>query len=103
MLACRKCQKKLKGEHDLRGLAKLRKTVKRYNKGDAGKQIHLVNVPCMDLCPKNGVTVCMPAQNSSRLYILRREDDMEELCSGLSERDRAARVGTEAGLPMGEV
>lgn len=79
ILACRKCQKKLKGDPDLRGLAKLRTTVKRYNKGHPESTLHVINVQCMDLCPKDGVTVCDP-RNPSRLMILRREADIRTIC-----------------------
>jgi len=54
ILACRKCQKKLKGEADLRAMAKLKKTMKRHNKEHPDRALHVVNVPCMDLCPKDG-------------------------------------------------
>jgi ribosomal protein L34E len=44
ILACRKCQKKLKGDPDLRPLAKLKKTVKRFNKRYPEKALHIINV-----------------------------------------------------------
>jgi hypothetical protein len=79
ILACRKCQKKLKGDPDLRPLAKLKKTVKRFNKLYPEQALHIINVPCMDLCPKDGVTVCCPERESSRLMICRSEEDLERL------------------------
>jgi predicted metal-binding protein len=79
LLACRKCQKKLKGERDLRALAKLKKTVKRLNKEHVGKPLHIINVPCMDLCPRHGVTVCETESTPRRLSILRSESDIELL------------------------
>jgi predicted metal-binding protein len=79
ILACRKCQKKLKGDRALRPLAKLKKTVKRYNKEHPEQALHVINVPCMDLCPKDGVTVCNPARDSAGLSILRSEEDIEQL------------------------
>jgi predicted metal-binding protein len=79
ILACRKCQKKLKGDPDLRALAKLKKTVKRQNKEHPEQILHVINVSCMDLCPKDGVTVCDLARSPSRLMILRSEGDIERL------------------------
>jgi hypothetical protein len=79
ILTCRKCQKKLKHDQNLRALAKLKKTVKRYNKEHPDQQLHVINVPCMDLCPKGAVTVCT-ARDSSRLSALRLEEDLERLC-----------------------
>lgn len=76
VLACRKCQKKLKYDNDLQPLAKLKKTAKRFNKKHPDRQLHVINVPCMDLCPKGGVTVCCPARASSQLWILRSAEDL---------------------------
>jgi predicted metal-binding protein len=80
ILACRKCQKKLKGHHELRALAKLKKTVKQHNKAHPAKALHVLNVPCMDLCPKGGVTVCNPARFPNGLVILRSAVDIGRLC-----------------------
>jgi|KBSSwiStaDraftv2_1062776.scaffolds.fasta_scaffold58092_3 predicted metal-binding protein len=80
ILACRKCQKKLKRDPDQRSLARLKKTVKRYNKEHPARQLHVINVPCMDLCPKGGVTVCCPTHDPSLLSIMRRDEDLRLLC-----------------------
>ena len=79
ILACRKCQKKLKGDPDLRALAKLKKTVKRLNKQHPEQALYIINVPCMDLCPKDGVTVCNPARAPNQLVILWSEEDIGRL------------------------
>lgn len=78
VLACRKCQRKLKGTPGMRALAKLKKTVKRHNKEHPEASLHAINVPCMDLCPKNGVTVCIPGP-PTRLVVLRDEAGIEQL------------------------
>src|SRR3569833_405413 len=80
ILACRDCQKKLKHDHHLHALAKLKRTVKRYNREHPDRLLHLINVPCMDLCPKDGVTVCCPALDASSLSILRSGEDLDRLC-----------------------
>lgn len=77
LLACRKCQKKLKRNGNLPDLGKLKKTVKLYNREQRAEQrLHVINVPCMDLCPKDGVTVCCPDVNSNHLSILRSKDEL---------------------------
>ena len=81
ILACRKCQKKLKQHGELRDLAKLKKAVKLFNKEHPDHLLHVVNVPCMDLCPKGGVTVCCPAREPNQLSILRNSKDLQQLCS----------------------
>jgi hypothetical protein len=79
ILACRKCQKKLKGDMNLHSLAKLRRAIKERNRRHPELQLHILNTPCMDLCPKSGVTICDPREFPGRLFILRSENDIDEL------------------------
>jgi predicted metal-binding protein len=79
LLACRKCQKKLKGESGMRALAKLKKTIKRHNKMHSGTELCLISVPCMDMCPKGAVTVCLPRKIQTPLVLIRTEDEIEAL------------------------
>src|SRR4051812_12771893 len=79
ILACRKCQKKLKRDGNPRDLAKLKKTVKRFNEEHPEQRLHVVNVPCLDLCPKDGVTVCCPERDATQLSILRSGEDLGRL------------------------
>jgi hypothetical protein len=79
LLACRKCQKKLKGAPGMRALAKLKKTIKRRNKQHQEAALHLISVRCMDMCPKGAVTICLPANQKPMLSILRKEGDIDEL------------------------
>ncbi len=78
ILACRKCQKKLKGYDGLHALAKLKRTFKRHNEQHSEQTLEILNVPCMGLCPKNGVAVCDPCK-PLRLSILRSAEDIERL------------------------
>jgi hypothetical protein len=79
ILGCRKCQKKLKRDGNLSDLTKLKKTVKRFNKEHPEQPLHFINVPCMDLCPKDGVTVCCPERDATQLSILRSSEDLGRL------------------------
>jgi predicted metal-binding protein len=76
ILACKKCQKKLKGHKEHTSLAKLKKAIKEY---DTQQQIHVLNVPCMKICPKDGVAVVDPDHSGARLYILRSKDEIDGL------------------------
>ena len=76
---CPECQKKLKGEPGMRALARLKKTIKRHNKQHSAIALHLISVPCMDLCPKGAVTICLPGSQSAMLSIIRKEEDIDEL------------------------
>jgi hypothetical protein len=93
ILACRKCQKKLKASKDLQALAKLKKTVKRHNRKHPERALHLIQIPCTGLCPKNGITVCNPTQNPDQLLILRSEDDVKLL---QCRQERQSPLGSEA-------
>jgi hypothetical protein len=77
LLACGKCQKKLKGDPNLHRLSKFKKAIKRHNRRHPERQLHLVNMPCADLCPKNGITVINLANSPARLTILWSEQDIE--------------------------
>ena len=81
LLACRKCQKKLRGDDKVRPLAKLKKTVKRWNKDHSEHPLHLVNTPCMSLCPKEAVTICLPQRAPVELRLLHSERDLDRLCA----------------------
>jgi predicted metal-binding protein len=79
LLACRKCQKKLKGKPGMRALAKLKKSIKRRNKAHPEAALHLIGVPCMDMCPKGAVTICLAGKQPVILSLLRTESDIDEL------------------------
>jgi predicted metal-binding protein len=83
LLACQKCQKKLKRRDELKALAKLKKTVKQHNRNFPQTPLHVVNVPCLDLCPKDGVAACLYDQAPAQLVILRSLSDLE-LLAGLT-------------------
>jgi predicted metal-binding protein len=85
VLACRKCQKKLKGDAELGELAKLKKAFKLWNKAHPESELTVLNVPCMDLCPKGGVTVCVASERPARLRILRSVDEIGQIVAGNRE------------------
>jgi predicted metal-binding protein len=79
LLACRKCQKKLKKSEHQHALANLKKTVKARSKQHPENGLHVLSVPCMDMCPKNAVAVCMPSKAADRLFLLRSKADLDQL------------------------
>lgn len=79
LLACRKCQKKLKKHGSSSALSKLKKLVKRRNQAYPEAAIHVINVGCMKLCPKDAVTVCRPSRDAERLSMVRSEADLDLL------------------------
>ena len=75
LLVCRKCEKKLKPQ------PKLKKSLKRLQKGDPNP-LQVLSVSCMKLCPKDAVAVCPPAQLTQyppQLQIIRTTADLVQL------------------------
>jgi hypothetical protein len=73
ILACKKCQKRVKKDGGPKALANLKKTLKKND------SLHVLPMSCVDLCPKNGVVICLPADAPDRLRILWSEEDLESL------------------------
>ena len=63
-------------------LTKIKKAVKALNRQQSAEKMHVLNIPCMGLCPKNGVTVFVPSREPGHLVILQSEGDLERLHSG---------------------
>ena len=75
LLACGKCQRKLHKGEDAAGLGRLKKTLKR-----ARPRWFVIKTPCLDVCPKDGVTVCTAAQvPRGEFSILRTAEDLVAL------------------------
>ncbi len=81
LLACGKCQRKLKHGDDPAGLSSLKKLLKRASKAEVdGMRLHVLKVPCLKMCPKGGVTVCTAAQVARHeCAILRSAEDAADL------------------------
>jgi predicted metal-binding protein len=80
VLVCRKCQKKLRGGKK-NGIAKLGKELKkRAEPGEDGPQLRVIQVSCLKLCPKGGVTVCTQEQLArNECSIVRTRTDVDAL------------------------
>jgi predicted metal-binding protein len=83
LLVCRKCQRKLKHSGKKNGLAKLAKGLKKRARHDEdGPKLHVIQVPCLKMCPKGGVTVCTQGQLArGECSIVRTAKDVEALLS----------------------
>ena len=63
LLACRKCQKKLKHDGEKNGISKLSKALKKHARHDENiPRLHVLDVPCLKMCPEGAVTVCTQRQ-----------------------------------------
>jgi hypothetical protein len=81
VLACRKCQKKLKRSGKKNWLAKLTKTLrKRARQNGDELRLHIIDVSCLKLCPKDGITLCTQAQIARQeCSIVRTKADVDSL------------------------
>lgn len=87
ILACSKCQKKLK-KHKAGKFASLKKWFKKRSRADdGGPAIKVVGIDCIKLCPKGGITVTSQHQLGTagkELSIVRSEADLEQLYHRIS-------------------
>lgn len=81
LLACGKCQRKLKDDGDKAGLARLRKVVKHRAKASRLEvEFNVITTKCLKVCPRAGVAVCTQAQvGEGRGAIVRSVADVDVL------------------------
>jgi hypothetical protein len=100
LLACGKCQKKLKRSD---GAAKLSKALKkRARRDEDGLKLRVIEVSCLKMCPKGGVTVCTQAQlGRNECSIVRNRADVDSLyqqCKAQHSMTLSARPANEVSL-----
>ncbi len=86
VFACKKCQRKLKKHGGVRALARLKSWFKRRSRDTA--PVRVIDIPCVKLCPKGGVTVFTRRQlahEPAAVAIARSEQDLEALYWELTE------------------
>jgi predicted metal-binding protein len=103
VLACGKCQKKLKRSKTKNGGAKLSKALKKRAKQDEdGLKLRVVEVDCLKMCPKDGVTVCTQGQlGGNECSIVRTQADVDSLyeqCKLQHSMTFRARPASEVSL-----
>ena len=91
LLACGKCQRKLKKGDDPEGLGSLRKLLKQQAKADPlAIRLRILRVPCLKMCPKGGVTVMTAGQvERHECSIVRTAEDVADLYAA-SKAERIA-------------
>jgi hypothetical protein len=84
ILACRRCQKRLrKTEHPPR-FAKLKKWLKSRARREGLKKspLHLIEIPCQKICPKAGLVLLTQSQlatHPTTFFIIQTKEQMETL------------------------
>jgi len=90
VLACAKCQKRLR-RHE--GNSKLQKFRKVLQAAAEPARVRVLDVPCLKLCPKRGVAVCTQEQiGRGECSIVWTEEDVEQLAR---ECQRAAKATSD--------
>ncbi len=81
LLACGKCQRKLKDDGAPNGIASLKKALKQRAKASSQKvSVTVLKVPCLKMCPRDGITVCTAAQVAQhQCSIVRTGEDIDAL------------------------
>jgi hypothetical protein len=84
VLVCRKCQKKLHGGKKNR-IARLGKELKKQAlQEEDGPRLRVIQVSCLKVCPKGGVTVCTQSQLArNECCIVRTPADLDALIGQL--------------------
>ncbi len=81
VFACRKCQRKIKNGKASKALARIKKWFrKRSAKSPERPAVTVIFVPCLDVCPKDGITIFSARQLARKpagLNIIRSEPDLE--------------------------
>jgi hypothetical protein len=81
LLVCRKCQKKLKHDGKKNGISKLSKALKKRARQDENApRLHVLEVPCLKMCPEGGITMCTQRQlGRGECSIVRSKADVDAL------------------------
>jgi Fe-S-cluster-containing hydrogenase component 2 len=70
LLACKRCQKKLRKSKASPEFARMRKWIKdrlRHEPWSAQKPgLHVIEIPCQKICPRNGIVVLRQSQLTER-------------------------------------
>jgi predicted metal-binding protein len=88
IFACRKCQRRMKKHGGPDALRRLKKWFKRRARSTPeASAVSVIEVSCLKLCPKGGVTVFSGRHLGGELgvSIARSEDDLERLYCELTE------------------
>ncbi len=87
VLACSKCQKKIRRHGGSSALGKVRRWFKRRTKNQPeARRVHVLPVTCVKMCPRDGVTIFAQrqlARQPAGVCILRSEEDLEAFYQSL--------------------
>lgn len=85
VMVCRKCSKKLDGGFGPAGKDRLAKYLRRSLSATKGRKsrIGIIEVPCLDVCPKKAVVV-IDSRRPQQWQIIGTDDDVAQLATSLA-------------------
>lgn len=87
LFACKKCQRKMRRD-GIPALGKVKRWFKKRAKKGKKPPVHVIDIPCVKLCPKGGVTVFSHRQlmrEPPGVCIARTEADLEKFYCELTD------------------
>jgi hypothetical protein len=87
LFACKKCQRKMRRD-GIPALGKVKRWFKKRAKKGNHAPVHIIEIPCVKLCPKGGVTVFSRRQLMQEppgVCVVRTEADLETLYCELTD------------------
>ncbi len=93
LLTCGKCQRRLKHDGDPHNIVPLKKTLKQMRRqSQADIRLNVLKVPCLRLCPRDGITICTPAQVvRGECSIVRSPDDLRLIIDACAEQQSSKK------------
>ena len=84
LLACGKCQKRLKGDRNADGIVPLKKLLKGMSLEQGVRPPYVIKIPCLKLCPKGGIVVMTGKQvDLGECSIVRSSEDADAILEAL--------------------
>jgi hypothetical protein len=100
ILACSKCQKKLRKQKGLKIFANLKKWFKTRSKSDVdAPEVKVVGIGCVKMCPKGGITIARQQQlceAGGEVSIIRSEADLDGLYTLIADQQIRASLAKSA-------
>jgi hypothetical protein len=100
VLACTKCQKKLRKHKGSKSLASLKKWFKKRGKSDRdAPEVKIIGIGCVKMCPKGGVTIARQHQlceAGGEVSILRSEAELDGLYALIADQQTRGKLPKSA-------
>lgn len=102
LLACKRCQKRLRKSKASPDFARLRKWIKWRQRRDPNsgvKPLHVIEIPCQKICPKKGIVILLQphlAAQPARFSIICSEEQMRALYLSMNAPNASMSLNVDA-------